>query len=302
MGIDYTSDALIKAVRNKGSLTSGGEQLIDSQVIQELTDTLLTFMVPFINSQRQEYMVNVYDQPFNPSTVTYDLPERAMLSSLRDISFLDSGNTEVNIPLIDMEMIKRRNTWNVGWYPTVWGYYFQDNHIVIWNGTGNTTPSFPIIRMKYFRRPNALVATSDAGQITAINGQVVTVNNVPATWTTATTFDVIKGTPNFESRADDLTINNISNLNITFDTLPLTVKIGDWVCESGTSPIPQLPYELFNLLVQQTAAYILQYLGYPEAQSAKDAASRMEQAASLMINPRNVGTPVSIRDMGIFGP
>src|SRR5258708_36626539 len=101
------------------------------------------------------------------------------------------------------------------------------------------------------------------GHIRGIVGHVVTVGNVPTTFTTSVTYDIISNTPQmFISQGDDLTITLVAGANITFTALPSTVQVGDWVCLAMQSPIPQIPFKPgFQLLLQLSAAKCLEIHG-----------------------------------------
>ncbi len=132
----------------------------------------------------------------------------------------------------------------------------------------------------------------EAGQITAIVGNVVTVNNVPSDWTTSLVFDIVKGTPAFVSKGDDLAISAVNSLTgeITFSALPSTVVVGDWVAVANTSPIPQIPYQMFPFLAQCVATKCLEGLADLEPlEAAQRKQERMKEDLLKMLQPRDMG-------------
>jgi hypothetical protein len=137
------------------------------------------------------------------------------------------------------------------------------------------------LRMKFYRRPNNLTLAANCAQITAIVGSVVTVNAVPSDWTTATTFDVIQNFPQFSSISDGLAITLISNLNITLASVPTGLAVGMYLCPTGMSCVPQIPYEAFSLLVQCGIERLAESLG--DVQGSQVAAKRCEKLAMTLI-------------------
>lgn len=294
MSVSYTVDTLVDKVRVKGAIPTADDYLTDAQIITTMTDVLQTYVAPLIKTQMQEHMVTVYDQDFDPTQTTYSIPSRGMASSLRDICFVDSSNNEINIPLLNPDILKGYSTFLFS--PVMWGYYLQNNSVIMAPQGNTAMPNYPTLRMKYYRRPNALVAEASAGQITAINtttGQV-TLASAPTTWTTSTTFDIIKGTPEFETRGDDLAISNITGFVLTFSDLPTGVAVGDWVCVAGESTIPQIPVEAFNLLVQSTTAACLEFMGDPRWTASEAQANKYEKKLVAILAPRVDGTPQTI--------
>jgi len=132
--------------------------------------------------------------------------------------------------------------------------------------------------------------------------KVVTVNAVPAGWAATDTFDIIPNSPQFTSLQDDQTITLISGNNITFSSLPtnsqtgaLTMQVGDWICPSQMSCIPQVPYDMFPLLVQRGIVRTLEALG--DTQNLQVAERRYQDMAAdfaRTVSPRIDGTPKKI--------
>ena len=56
-------------------------------------------------------------------------------------------------------------------------------------------------------------------------------------------------------------MSNIAGFDVTLSTLPDGIAVGDYVSESGKSPIPQIPYEGHHLLAQLVAIKVLEALG-----------------------------------------
>ena len=145
--------------------------------------------------------------------------------------------------------------------------------------------------------PNTLVLSTACGQITAIVGNVVTVANVPVTFTTSVTYDIISNSPQmFISQGDDLTVTLVAGANITFTALPSTVQVGDWVCLAMQSPIPQIPFKPgFQLLLQLSAAKCLEIHGDTQGFNiAMSQAADMKTYFISVITPRTDGNVIRL--------
>jgi hypothetical protein len=143
--------------------------------------------------------------------------------------------------------------------------------------------------MYHYVRRNALVDVTAVGQITSINTStmVLTLNNVPSTFTTSVTYDLVKATPGFKNYVIDQVPTAVTASSITFSALPSGLSVGDYVCLSGESPIPQITYELFPLLIQKALAVILRGINDIQGSAkAEQEITRLEESSRRLISDR----------------
>jgi hypothetical protein len=182
--------------------------------------------------------------------------------------------------------------------PALWGFYLQNDKCVLYLGsfTGSSN-AYKFLRLRYVRMPSTLVLGAACGQITAIAGNIVTVNNVPVNFTTGVLYDIVSNSPQmFVSQGDDLTITTIAGNNITFTALPVTVQIGDWVSLAMQSPIPQIPFKPgFQFLLQLSAAKCLEIHGDATGFNvAMSQAADMKELFISVITPRVDGNVIRL--------
>jgi len=139
------------------------------------------------------------------------------------------------------------------------------------------------------RRPNNLTSVTNCAQITGVSGNVLTVDNIDSTWTTATTFDIIQNFPQFNSIDDDATITTINTgtMEITLTDAPDGIEEGMYLCPALMSCIPQIPYESYDLLITAAAARLARGLG--DSQGTQMADKNYEEAKRdfiTLIEPR----------------
>lgn len=299
--IDYSVDSLLTSVKQRSMNASNQNLLQDSDMVRIASEELQAVILPYIESVKGEYFVTQVDVPFISGVTTYTLPERATGTKLRDICLVDSQGAEVMLNYINPEDLK--SSW--AYAPYQFGFYPKGDQIVLILGNLIGSGNYQSVRMKYFRRPNVLCTTDNAGQIININTftKEVTLDFAPPTWTTATKFDVINALPPFQSKVDDQTVTNVAGFILTFSTLPTTLQIGDWVSENNFSPIPQLPVECHRLLEALTSARILQYTGDPSFSVLQAQAEAMKKDLIFILNPRIDGSPrkIPIRNR-LWGP
>ena len=81
------------------------------------------------------------------------------------------------------------------------------------------------------------------------------------------------------------------------------MQVGDWICPAQMSCIPQVPYDMFPLLVQRGIIRVLESLG--DTQNLTVAERRYQDMAvdfARTVSPRIDGTPKKIvnRNIGWF--
>jgi hypothetical protein len=303
---DYTVDgstlALVSSVY-RGCLAPNSQNTLQpADVIAFLDQEMRTTIMPLVLAAQEEFWVTNYDQPVLQGVTQYTIPKRASFATWRDVVFVDTNGLEINMSMLSPEYLKL--TYPAGGNPPlyVFGFILQNDQIILYPPTLSTPTQYKL-RMKVKRRPNNLTQTANCGQVTNINTgtNAVTVSNVPSTWTTSDTFDLIPNSPQFTSLQDDATITMISGNILTFTSLPkdatgtFSLKVGDWVCPSQMSCIPQVPYDMFPLLVQRAIIRVLEALG--DTQNLTVAERRYADMAvdfARTVSPRIDGTPKKI--------
>lgn len=290
-GVDYTVDSLLASVKRRITLPDAQNLFSPADLIAFMGDELSSTIEPLVHSVQQEYWIERQDITLVQGQTNYLIPVRGIMNGLRLITLVDNAGNEIEFPLLRPEYTASAYSWLSPYTTAVLcGFIMEDDHIVVFPKTVVNNPTMSV-RFRFERQPNQLCSVLAAGQITQIVGNVVTVNNIPTDWTTSTVFDIIKGSPAFVSRGDDLTISalNLGLLTITFTALPSTVAVGDWVSVAGTSPIPQIPFQLFPYLAQSVAVLCLQGLDDQESDKAEKKQAMMKEDALKMLQPRDIG-------------
>jgi len=259
---DYTSTELIARLKSKAMVPTAQVTFQNDDFLDFLNDELKVYIVPFLLSVREEYLVAIENKTIGTST-TFTIPERAIAGKLRDVLLVTSSSDEYSIPRLTPEDVEDFDSSSLGR-----AFYIENDGVKI---LGNYNSS-DILRLKYFRRPNELVLPTSCALVSSVNGSSITCSSMPSSWLVTDTFDAIKGSLHFSTKGDDLTISaiNTSAKTMTFDSIPSSLAVGDYICKAGESPIPQIPYELFPLLILKTAASILRSQGDEKGSIAKE--------------------------------
>jgi hypothetical protein len=282
---DYTTTELIAKMKLNGMVPTAQSTFSASDFLRFLNDEVLHYIVPMIMSVRQEYFVASEDTVMG-STTSFNIPERAIGTKIRDILKVTTGGNQYSIPRLEPEDVDEFNN-NIA---NGEAFYLQNDSIIL-KGINNSNDT---LRTKFFRRPNELVATSACALVSSVSGNIATCSSIPTTWTTSMLFDVIKGKKSFISKGDDQTVTDINTTTneITFTVIPTGVVAGDWICLAQESPIPQIPYDCFPLLIMKTTASILRSLGQDkDAEQKEKKIAEMKESIVGLLADRTEGEP-----------
>ena len=258
-------------------------------------------VVPLLKRVQQNYFVYNVDVPIVAGKSSYVFPPRAIGNAMRDIVLLDASGNEVALNNLEREYIKVQFPFN--FVPSIWsfGQYVTANEINLYN---TLIQSYTAYKLRFIteRRPNVLTLSSNCGQISVINGNILTLSYVDPTWTIAGTFDIINPLPPFQSIGDDLAITLINGYQVTLSSVPSGIAVGQWFCPAMLSCIPQIPYELFPLLKQSTVATVATGLDMSQLLASANAQIKEYRDDALALTrPRVTGSPKVIINKDSFG-
>jgi len=301
-GVDYTTTSLLASVKRRITLPDAQNLYSSEDLLAFMGDELSSTIIPLIHSVQQEYWVMKVDVPLVANQTNYTIPIRGITNGLRLVTTLNTNGNEGDFPLLRPEMTASSFSWLSPYTVSVlYGFYIEDDHIVVFPQQIVANP-VNSIRFRIERAPSQLCDVLDAAQVVSILGQVVTVNNIPSDWTTAMRYDLINGQPAFQSKGDDFVVSSLNSgtSEITFTTtLPTTLAVGDWISLANTSPIPQIPYQMFPYLAQCVASLCLAGLAdqEPYQESQRKLAIMKEDLLKLM-QPRDIGNVQTIVNRG----
>lgn len=285
--MDYSTTGLIASIKLKGSLPTSQNLFTNADFVSLANDEMLTTVVPLVMDTNEEYFVQNYTATVVAGTSKYSLPTRAMGGKLRDVSILDSNNKTIPLILITREEMNR-NGFDFGAYNSdtsqVSYYYMEGNKVCLFPTPATATT----LQLSYFRRPGDLVLTSSAGKILSINTSTneVTLNNANTSWAIGTEVDGVQGKPHFDNVFEGKLIINISGFVVTLDDVTGLV-VGDWICSSGESPVPQLPAELHILVSQATTVKCLESMGDSVGlKNAQEKFNMLKKSLLTLVSPR----------------
>lgn len=283
----YTTDnELVPQVQRLAHIPLSNVTFLPTDICAFGDNECRTALLRQILSVRESYYLTYIDIPVNASGI-YHIPSRAIGQRVHDIQMV------VGTIVYQLARIEPKDMVNTINPPTnTYAFWLQGNDIV-------TLPilNSGVVRIWHYVRPSLLVAQATCCQVTVITATTVTVAAVPTTYTTGTVIDFTQDQPPFNLLSYDVPILNAASTVFTFGAglIPVDLAVGDWVCLSGTTPVPQLPLEFHSLLAQRISVKVLESQGYLEKMKAAQAKLKeMETDIMSIINPRDEGNAKKI--------
>lgn len=274
----YTTANLISEIERRSFAPANQSTFSTQDILDMATEEMESFLFPELISIREEYFVYFKDYTIQANKDAYAIPARSFGNTIREVKIIRGNNID-NLPRVPLEDVDTTTTGEPA------GFYLQNGNVVLYPKPSTTANT---LRLHFYLSPSNLIETSSAGVITAIdtNTNVVTLSNVPSTWTTGDEFDLISKVGMQECKDFDLESSLISGDQITFGSLPSTLSVGDYVALAGESPLIQCPGNLRRSLAQSTAAAILENMLQPGGAEARTKATAMLEKAIETLGPR----------------
>lgn len=279
MSADYTTTGLIANAKRRGAIPVGSG-LTTSELLQVLSEQLRTYIPAFLKNIREEYIIATLSIAVTSGTVA--APRRAVGAAFRSLQWTLSDGTLK--PLVRIEP-ERRSNYALTGEPV--GYVFQGNNILL-----VPAPTSGTVVLGYQQRPGQLVlSTSCAVFTTASSTTARNCTAIPASIVAGAVVDLVSTTPNFKLLAMDMVISSVVSGLVTFTTaLPSDLAAGDYLALAHETPIPQMPFELFDLLAQATAFQVASDTGSTRLPAIEKALKRLEEQMTTLLSPRSDGS------------
>ncbi len=282
------STELIAAIRHAAHLATSHPTYTDARLLLEATDTVRTVFGEPILSARQGYWLHREEQAMTTTIGNaYRIPHRSMVNGLKHVEAADSDDKFYSLrPAKESELGRITEAGEPALYD------IEADYIRIYPPLANDNFT---LRLSYYLRHPQLVAVQTDGEITAISGQVLSVNVIPDDQVASTSIvngdlvDVIKGNGSHDIPVVGASIT-ISSLDITIAAAVDVgrVAVGDFVRFAQQSDWPMLPQDFHRTLADATAVVILTDMGaVGKAAALAQKVSNDIDRLKTMIQPRN---------------
>lgn len=271
----YTTEDLITNIKMIGHVPTGNNTFTDQNLVTLADRELQTPIMKQILSTRGGYYLTYEDFDAN-SDGLFEIPGDCIAGALVNVELIQEP-TIIPVNLIEeSEQLSTNSPTS-----TSYGFFMKGNYVQIL-----PTPPIGDARLWFYKRPSQLVLTSKAAQVTAVAGAVISVSSVPSNIVNGDDIDAVGDQPPFNILGER-SISGISGTDITLSSAVTDLAIGDWLCLSKQTCIPQIPVEFRPLLEQRVVCKIYELQGYlQKLAAAKESLKELELATFNLITPR----------------
>lgn len=272
----YTTAKFISDVKLLCHMPTGNNTFTDSQILQIGNLELQTSVIKQILATRGGYYLTHFDQASN-GTGIYDIPSDCVAGAIANIEIVEDSSI---LPVAIIQEAEQYSTQAPS--STSYGAFLRGNKVQVlpYPVTGQ-------LRIWYFKRVSEMIPVSQAGQITAIAGDTLTVSSLPSTMLVGMTLDVLGDQPPFNLLAEGLEILSVNGTDVQLSAEVDGVSVGDWIALEGQTPVPQIPVEYRVVLAQRTVCKMYELQGYLDKLKAAQATLKVyEDDTRTLVSPR----------------
>lgn len=301
-----TGDTLVESVRNRAMLPEDTSVYTDSNILAIANEEMDVQLLDKLLSLHEEHLTVHVDIPKNSNGI-YDIPYRAIGNKIRDVVMI-TGETQYELTQISIGELPDYIFDTASFSEGLDKFYVESNQIKILNKSRN----YDTIRIYFYIRPNVLTKLSECSVITDTetdienNTYTIQTTKFPAKFENEklSTFDIVGfRTPNKIKGWD---LNKIGELDVENNKITFAysdvkdfieeIKMGDYLCKSEESPVPNIPTEMHPLLSQLTAVHILEALGDSEGlANAERRLQKLNAAVMSLVDDRVELAPKKIK-------
>ncbi len=248
----YTADDLIDAVKRNAVIPSSQRKYSDDDFLAILNEELQLMLTGELMKLNEDFFTDIELTPLVPNISYYDFPKKAAGWRIKDISWLDPiGNVMVPLPRLPIEYAPRYQ------YAASDKPLFisvADDYVLTIPEIGTTASG--ALLFFYERLQNKLVKEAECCQVTGVTpfagGYTLNVTSLPTGYTNGC--DIIGGTA-----SHGLILENVipvaAPLVLSFTSILFTRApvVGDWIAQTGNTPIAHIPAE-YNPILAELAA------------------------------------------------
>lgn len=245
---NFTADDLLKRLRLYDFSRGVKINVSDEDLLLIADDIIRSKIAAFLITMVENFYTVKGDFNFVVGQTEYVLPKDAMFNMIQYISYVNADGFEDDIELVPVSRTWVRNLEAPG---TPTKAYLTHQSVNFFPPPASASDKY---RLYYYRRPAFLVKKEKAGFVTNVNKVtgVVTYAALPATGFTATSsHDFYSQNPPFYRLKQNITATVQAGLTQTFPIADVqTLNSGDAVTVTGQTIVPDIPPELFLLLME----------------------------------------------------
>jgi hypothetical protein len=301
--MDWTTTGLLSAIRSRASIPDVYATGSTDAALLSKANAELTTLVAEIIALREGHFLRYKDTTISSTKVSYRVPSRAIGGRAKLIQLLD-GNSKVLRTLEEVDQAREADFFSSN---GTLGYFIYNNEIRFMPSVTNSAVT---LRIWYYQRPPELVLTSDSGvkAITTVSysSPTLTLTSASHGFSTSSVLDVVRIKPPFEAVVYDTSPVTAPTNDVTFTTTTYesgSIAVGDYLCTSDRSIVPQIPDVYWQVLVIRTAIQWCLSKGKLQLVSGLEKElQKVESNALTIVSPRiETGGPKLIPRFSFLG-
>jgi len=309
MARHLTSSTLIDSAVRRATLPKTQVTFLEEDFLAFANEEMDMAIIPYVMGYHEDYFLFKENMPLLDFTSRYSIPYRAVGNKLRDVQFLDQGNTIFEMTRIGVGDNSYFQYGSMGSVVTRLRAFSLEGDEIVLHPHVDGAANGGSLDIYYYIRPNQLVSENRVMIVTSIsdiaNGNI-TVDKLPldsesgaSLFMSGTLVDFIK----VKSPHKCITIDNaIQSVNTTTkvisfgpDVIPASIKVGDHIALAQECMIPQIPTDLHSMLAQRIAARCLEAIGDSAGlQAANAKLAEMELKGGTLIDSRVDDAPMKV--------
>lgn len=278
----YTTASLLSDILLLGHVPTGNNTFDSSDLLRLSTLELQLPITKQILSTRGNYYLEYQDTEIVDSGL-YVIPSDAVAGALYNVELIQDQSI---IPVALIDESEQYST--ISPTSTSYGCFMKGNYVQIL-----PTPNIGTVRLWFLKRTSDLVLENACGQVTAINGAVITVLSLPSTFLVGTDLDILGDQPPFNILATRQ-ITDVTGTDVTLDSAVTDLAIGDWLALEGQTCVPQIPVEFRLLLAQRVVCKIYELQGYAEKMKMAETKLKEYEESTLSLITTRVQTKTKV--------
>lgn len=284
----FDATEVLALMKRRGFVPSSSSGFTDAEFILAAAEEIESQLLPRLVKMNSKHLLRTQDQTIVAGTSQYRVPDRCVNNGIYSVWIVNASGGIVGLDEVDVGDIPKLGISVAPGQPAY--YAFEGPLITLFPPPASAAGT---LRVKYQVRPNRLVPVASCGIITGTpvaGASTLTVTtNFPSA--TAGPYDIIRGRGSFEHLGMDLA-GSRSTVTVTLTAgVPSGVGLpvaGDYVCNVGETPVPQLPHGLHLAVACRAVASIIAVKGNRElAKWLIAEASDIEKQVLESLVPRN---------------
>lgn len=285
----FDNNELLDDIRGRGSIVSADIRFTPAKLLAAATIELRDVIASLMVESQTDRSVYLADVSATAGTAGYRLPSRALAGRWTSVAWRDPGAaTYDRLRHLSADSYYLQSDTTQG---KPYGFFVRDYvlHLV------PTPASAGTLRLPYYMRPNTLCAVTEAAPVLLTGSNTLSVSFVPTSFVSGASYDVVRGTPGFETLVSGVTATIASNTFTFSSPLPtgtFAPAVGDYVTLAGFSPVAQCPVELRGLLATRAARRALMSVNeVSQAQMLDSQVAELTETALAILAPRADAEP-----------